>query len=446
MQGTNNFVVFDLGGGTFDVSVLKIQDGSTFDVLAVAGDTHLGGVDFDKMLAKHLVEEFNKIHKITLEDRAIARIQEACEQAKITLSQSQEATINLVCIQNGLDFSLVIERGKFELMCGELFDKTLECVKSALVDAKLEPNQIDEILLVGGSTRIPKIRALLMDCFEGKKLNSAIHSDEAVAYGAAIQAAISSGAFCNSFGKLNDVTPLSLGILSNAANLLNLMSTIVRRNTKIPHKATERYETRHDFQTEMEIAVYEGERRFAADNFFLSKFTLHNLTSAKKGETKVDVQFELDENGILTVTANEVGNANTSSIKIDNITGRLSKETIEKMKQDAKKWRDFDDERAFRLAMRNQLNNYITDCFEKLDKTENIQDNVIEEVATKCAKEYNWLKTNQQASNSEIHYHFASLKAFVDSKLNLKPPKSRLSKIYGLFNTALQIKDEENAP
>jgi heat shock 70kDa protein 1/2/6/8 len=445
LQGTNNVVIFDLGGGTFDVSVLKIKEGSAFDVLAVAGVTQLGGVDFTDILVQQCVDEFKRIHNFDLfkSKRAIRSLQQACERAKVTLSQAEKVSIDVDGIYNGLDLMVKVERGEFELLCGQLFEKTLECVRSALADAKLKPAEIDEIVLVGGSTRIPKIRELLRNLFGGKQLNSAVHPDEAVAHGAAIQAAILSGTFCNNFGKLNDVTPLSLGIKTVPDNA---MSVIIGRNTKIPHKNTQRYYTAADFQTSLRFMVYEGERPFVADNQLLGVFYLNNLTRRKKGETQVDVQFALDENGILIVTATEVGNANTASIRIDHISGRMSKDAVDKMMREAEKYREFDEERVFCTALRQQMANYITNCFNDLAEIEDMDTLVIQEVANECAVETKWLKSNPQALKSDVQLHFDRLKAVLKTKMKPKTRSSQLSKIYKTFRSALKYTNDGSAP
>jgi heat shock 70kDa protein 1/2/6/8 len=428
-------VIFDLGGGTFDVSVLKITEGSAFDVLAVAGDTNLGGVDFDNLLVEYCITEFKSNQNIDLTNnkRAIRRLQQACESAKITLSQSEEADIVIECIQDGLDFNVKIERSDFEHMCRQLLNKTLDCVRSALADAKLKPAEIDEILLIGGSTRIPKIVELLKNLFVGKSLNSAVHPDEAVAHGAAFQAAILSGGLCNSFGQLNDVTPLSLGISTAIDNKLNV---IIHRNTKVPHKNTHRYQTLKDFQSSASISVYEGERPFVVDNVLLSEFFLNNLTVAKRGVTKVDVQFDIDANGILIVTATEVGNSNTASIRIANVSGRLSKDSIEKMMRDAEKYRQFDEERAFSIALRNQMRNYIDNCLTDAEKMED--SDVIKEVTNDCDMESKWLKNNPQASKSEVQDRFDRLRTVMKAKLKPINKSIKLLQICKTLQAVLQ--------
>jgi heat shock 70kDa protein 1/2/6/8 len=404
-----------LGGGTFDVSVLKIKEGCDFDVLAVAGDTHLGGVDFDNMLFAHCSEEFERKHKINLNDRALQRLQVACERAKITLSQFEEAPIDLICIQDRLDFTTKIKRSQFEHMCDPLFKRTLKYVNKALNDANLKPAKIDEIILIGGSTRIPKVRELLRKHFGDKILNHSVHSDEAVAKGAAIQAAILSGAYCHSFGQLKDVNPLSLGVCDG---LDRKMSIIIPRNTRTPYKNVLELKTLDDFQTRQDIEVYEGEGAYVADNILLRKFALHNLTPAKKGKITIEVKFELDENETLKVKATEVKNpTNTESIQVTNISGHLSKDTIDRMINDAGKSYQLDEDRLSCIKLRNQIANYTSDSFEKLAGMDNIETSFIREITNEFAMKTKWLESNPQASLSETQQIFDELKKHFNQKL-----------------------------
>jgi heat shock 70kDa protein 1/2/6/8 len=423
-----------LGGGTFDVSILKIKDGSDFQILAIAGDTHLGGADFDNILVEHCIEKFKAQHNFELKDQALQRLRAECESAKITLSQSKKARICVPCIHNNIDFETVIEKGTFENKCQLLFEKTLDCVRSALADAKLKPTDVDEILLMGGSTRIPKVRELLQKEFKGKNLNSTINPDETVAHGAAIQAAILSGAYCYGFKQIHDVTPFSLGInIFNKDGPNNLMSVIISRNSQIPSKNTERYFTTKDNQTGMSINVYEGEQKLVKDCKLLQIFSLSNITPAPKGVTKADVQFALDENGILIVTATEVGNANTASIRVENISGRLSQDEIDKMKFQYGIYSKFADLTVF-SGLRNQMASYITNCLSKLAAVENLEQSLIDEVTKKCALEMKWLESNPNASKAEVQNHLDDIRRFSDEKLKTK---TKLADIHKAFNLSL---------